>query len=688
VHVAAIQAALPVDPVAHLEAELACLDVLVRRAVERQLADGRYEGDDDLRTLYVPPTRVHAALDGRSRRGDALLETWTVARAPLAAALDELAPDELERRAPLAALWLRFGLDPLARLATALALAPELDGGYRRVFGHLHDDAARGRAGVALALELVGGLGPGAARLRRTFAPDGVVARYRLVNLTPPEAPLLERSLAAPEWLVERALGEPTAPDPDGRLVPIARGAGVPAAAPAGLRRPTIIVAADATAACEAAAGIAAIPAWALDLGAIDPAEATDLIARGARQARADGAALVVHGADALAAAPLDALAADGLRVLVAAPEPLARGLPPDWPRREPAEVTASRRAARWRSALHGHGVRAAPGAVRAVADGFALELAAIDAAAARVAAQHEHPGAASRRELAGAARAVTRHALGALGRPVCERRGWDDLILPPAPAARVREIAAAVRHRRDVLERWGFDRLPGARGIHVLFAGPSGTGKTLAASVIASEAGHDLYVVDLARVVDKYLGETEKQLDRVLREAHAAQAMLLFDEADALFGRRGEVREARDRWANFEVAYLLQRLEQHDGAVILATNLGQQLDAAFARRLHRRVDFPLPDAGLRRRLWRAVFPPTAPLARELDLDDVAARFELSGGAIRNAALSAAYLACAESGTIELRHIVRAVARELEKAGRAPTRAEFGELHPLIASGP
>jgi len=203
---------------------------------------------------------------------------------------------------------------------------------------------------------------------------------------------------------------------------------------------------------------------------------------------------------------------------------------------------------------------------------------------------------------------------------------------------------------------------------------------------VIAGEAGYALYAVDLARVVDKYLGETEKQLDRVFAEASAAGAVLLFDEADALFGQRAEVHDARDRYANVEVAYLLQRLEAHDGVTILATNLPHHLDQAFARRLHHRVEFPMPDRALRERLWRAVMPEQAPLDRDLELGLVAERFELSGGSIRNAAMTAAYLAAHEDRPIALRDTAHAVARELEKTGRPATRAEFGDLYPLLSA--
>jgi SpoVK/Ycf46/Vps4 family AAA+-type ATPase len=208
------------------------------------------------------------------------------------------------------------------------------------------------------------------------------------------------------------------------------------------------------------------------------------------------------------------------------------------------------------------------------------------------------------------------------------------------------------------------------------LFAGPSGTGKTLAAEVIASELGVDLYEVDLATVVDKYIGETEKHLDRIFDEAERVNGVLFFDEADALFGKRSDVRDAHDRYANVEVAFLLQRMERFDGVAVLASNLRANVDEAFLRRLDLVIEFPLPDADDRRRIWRLCLPPTLPTSDDVDIDVLAERFDLTGGSIRNVALGAAHAAAASNGHVLMADLVAAAEREYRKLGRLPRQLQ------------
>ncbi|MBP7689761.1 MAG: ATP-binding protein, partial [Thermoflexales bacterium] len=220
----------------------------------------------------------------------------------------------------------------------------------------------------------------------------------------------------------------------------------------------------------------------------------------------------------------------------------------------------------------------------------------------------------------------------------------------------------------------WGVgEKLASSSGVTVLFSGPPGTGKTMAAEVIAAELELDLYKIDLSTVVNKYIGETEKNLGRIFDEAASSNAILFFDEADAIFGKRSEVKDSHDRYANIEISYLLQRMEAYDGVTVLATNLRANMDEAFKRRLQFAVDFPFPDEAYRQRIWQTLFPPGVPRAADLDLGLMAKRFKLAGGNIRNIIISAAYLAAANGGIVNMDHLMHGARRELQKMGRLIT---------------
>ena len=257
----------------------------------------------------------------------------------------------------------------------------------------------------------------------------------------------------------------------------------------------------------------------------------------------------------------------------------------------------------------------------------------------------------------------------------------WDDLVLPADRLTMLREFLLWITHKKRVVEEWGGQDCGGPVA---LFSGPSGTGKTFAAAVMTSELGWPLYRVDLGRLVSKYIGETEKNLNRLFDAAHGQPMILQFDEADSLFSKRGEVKEARDRYANMEVSHLLARIESHQGPVILTTNLRKHLDPAFARRFQVVVDFPRPDEAARGRLWEKLLPPKAPRRKDLDCAFLGKAVNLTGGNIRNAALMAAYLAAEQDTAIGLGHIALAVWRELGKDGRELTKADLGTLAPYF----
>jgi len=268
------------------------------------------------------------------------------------------------------------------------------------------------------------------------------------------------------------------------------------------------------------------------------------------------------------------------------------------------------------------------------------------------------------------------------LARRIRPRRGWPDLVAPERRLALLRDISMRYRHRETVIDAWGHRGRKG-RGVVALFHGPSGTGKTLSAEIVACDLGLDLFVIDLAAIVSKYIGETEKNLEQIFEAASSGRVVLLFDEADAIFGERSKTQDAQDRYANLEVSYLLQRIEAYEGIAVLTTNLMSNIDQAFLRRIDVAVEYALPDETERRELWRSGFPPRAPLGT-LDLDLLASQFKIAGGAIHNVALTAAFLAADRGEPISMSLVMEAMGREYAKLGRLRTAEEFGDFLHLV----
>jgi len=311
-------------------------------------------------------------------------------------------------------------------------------------------------------------------------------------------------------------------------------------------------------------------------------------------------------------------------------------------------------------------------GQVDAMVSQFNLGAVAIRSAAAQGAGLGAETGSA----LWDACRSQSRPRLESLAQRIEPAAGWHDLVLPEPQRQILREVAVHVRHRRTVHEDWGFaGRGSRGLGIGALFAGPSGTGKTMAAEVLAGELRLDLYRIDLSSVVSKYIGETEKNLRKVFDAAEEGGAVLLFDEADALFGKRSEVRDSHDRYANIEVSYLLQRMESYRGLAILTTNLKDALDTAFLRRLRFIVHFPFPDAAHRAEIWRRIFPRQTP-TEGLDAEKLG-RLSVAGGNIRNIALAAAFLAADDGAPVRMAHLLRAARGEFAKLERPLSDAEI-----------
>ncbi len=282
--------------------------------------------------------------------------------------------------------------------------------------------------------------------------------------------------------------------------------------------------------------------------------------------------------------------------------------------------------------------------------------------------------------DLMTACRAQSNSNLSMLAQKINPMFCWDDIVLTGDQMEQMRQVCNQARYRHIVYGDWGFDRkLSYGKGLNVLFSGPSGTGKTMAAEIVAKELGLDLYKIDLSLVVNKYIGETEKNLGRIFAEARTSNAILFFDEADAIFGKRSEVKDAHDRYANIEIGYLLQKLECHEGMVILASNLSKNIDEAFQRRMQFIIEFQFPDEEMREVVWRKIFPAGTPL-HHIDFKYVSRKFKLSGGNIKNIALHAAFLAAADQNKIGMRHILQATRWEYQKMGCLipPDSAAYG----------
>ena len=299
---------------------------------------------------------------------------------------------------------------------------------------------------------------------------------------------------------------------------------------------------------------------------------------------------------------------------------------------------------------------------------------AAIDRAHWRAAEQSVDSSTAhpTSHDLFACARSISSHNLGRLARKIELKYEWADLVLPADQLSQLREICSRYRHQHVVYGSWGFGRkLSLGRGLSALFSGHPGTGKTMAAEVIANELLLDLYKIDLSQVVSKYIGETEKSLNSIFQEAQASNAILFFDEADALFGKRTEVKDSHDRYANIEVSYLLQKMEEYDGIAVLATNLRKNIDEAFLRRMQFIIEFPFPEEEERRRIWEVIFPREAPIADDVDFGMLARTIRLAGGNLKNIGLAAAFYAASDGGVIRQEHVTNATRREYQKLGQS-----------------
>ncbi len=719
----------------HLYVELARLDLLIHRRITIMEAALRRDGsgDAELRPMHMTVDEVHRLLqqpfgeslavemeeedpaDGQYAEALARLEEQIAAavrEGTSGDAEDEAVGPRAEAALPasrLVHLALACDLSRYELDLFLICLAPALDLRYERIYGFLQDDLTRRRATASLALDLLSP--PGPARLQDLvhFSDHAPIRRWHLIEPTPEpgilQPVLLNQAFAVETSLLLWLLGDYK---PGAALAPFVQHW---ADAPAQVALLTAeqeaqiaaLVQADAlpfvgfvgkdeggrrnAMACLAAAGGA--PLLLLDMQAVvragaDPEAALTLFLR---DARLTAALAAVTGWEAVLedGAPPPRL----FNLLCEHPGPVAVGSDTPW---QPRAVDRDRRLA-WvdfpapdyvqrkqflEALLDGSEVAGALD-IAGLAGRFVLTSRQLsDAVASALDRAHQEGRALCNEDLFRAAREHSSPRLALLARKLTPRYEWEDLILPDDQITRLQEMVQMVQGRAQVLDEWGLGRkLAASYGVTALFAGSPGTGKTMAAEVIARVLGLDLYKIDLSGLISKYIGETEKNLERVFTEAEQSNAILFFDEADAVFGKRSEVKDAHDRYANIETSYLLQRMEAYDGVTILATNLRANLDEAFTRRLHAIVDFPFPDAVQRLRIWQALFPVTAPRGEDIDLELLARRFKIAGGSIRNVLVTAHYLASAAGSPVMQSHLLHATRRELQKLGRLTEERDF-----------
>ncbi len=616
---------------------------------------------------------------------------WSVKAAGETIGDDERSPEDSR----LNLLMRRFGLSQFEREILLIALAPDIESRYEQFYGYLNDDVSRRRATIGMALEL-SGRSPLDDVARSTFLQGAPLIHHRLMSIEDEHRPFLSQALRVPERIVSYLLGGDR---PDVLLFDLIRpaDAGQEVADGSQVARglssgATVVYLRDQAGGLALSSAVAGftqhgLGSMMLDLKrAVERDGVSELVLLAHREALLQGVGLV--------ASPVEALvreAPDCIRALAQLTGPIVLVGETEWDPSwcevvpyalESTQPTQDDRVQIWQQALLARDEDE---------PALALELAHLNLnpeAVRRsvVAAQYRATGEAvpvGVAHLLAGARSQNGAGLKRLARHINPMMGWNDLVVADTVEAQLRDVVARVRHRSQVLDDWRMR--PGGgrgRGITSLFAGDPGTGKTMAAEVIAQDLGLDLYAIDLSTVVDKYIGETEKNLERIFTEAEGINAVILFDEADALFGKRSEVSDAHDRHANVEVAYLLQRMESFDGLAVLATNLRANIDEAFSRRLDVVVDFPMPDVRERRILWDQCLGARVPRSSDLDLEFCAQSFVLSGGSIRSIALSAAYAAAAAGCPVSMDLLTQAIQQEYRKLGRLIVVGEFGPWHP------
>jgi SpoVK/Ycf46/Vps4 family AAA+-type ATPase len=719
-----------------LRAELNLLDALIRY----QVMKCRQSDDEGLpgisRGVFISDAEVDRMLADSSRPADETPQTDELRQsaARLRKEIERRREASLKRGVYLgtARLSRLFGLSPFEEQIVVVCLAPELDLKYARLYAYLQDDISKKKPTVELILKLLCATPEQALHARPVFASQASLLRARILRLADDnDALLLTRALKLDERVVNFLLGFGTVDGAYADYVTLDPEPAEPpnSTAPDELKTRLLEVARahlkDSSSSSRkliyqfhgaSGAGKKSLAGWlcrqldtpllVVDLRRVmqrasDFEDAMKVILR---EALLQPAAIYLENFDCL----LDRDEQSGARqqsVVLAVEEFSWLTFIATEKAWEPAGLfkqhlflsaelptpDMTTRARIWESLVVAGASLDPEVDVEELAIKFQLTPGKIESAlvAARNNA-HLRAGAkapVTMDDLYDGCRSQSNQKLSTLARKLPTGCAWTDITLPADSLAQLREFCAQMKNRRTVYEAWGFARqVTACKGLSALFYGPSGTGKTMAVEIIARELRLDAYKIDLSTVVSKYIGETEKNLSEIFREAETSNAILFFDEADALFGKRSEVKDAHDRYANIEINYLLQRVEEFDGMVVLATNLRKNIDEAFFRRMNFAVEFPFPETADRYRIWKQHFPADAPLAGDVDFNFLASRINVAGGNIKNIVVNAAFLAAEHSGVIGMQHLVRAANREFAKMGRTCTEAEFAPYHAMLTN--
>ena len=719
----------------HLLDELYRIDLIVRLNIEKWRAE--HSGNaDGFQGLYISENEVNSLLQNTpyELNADACLALEKEIE-EIEAKTREIEKKKLEsikqgKELRLQILSELFHLQPFEIDALLICLAPELELRYEKLYSYLQNDVTRKRPTVDLVMRLLCRSVEERYKARERFLPDAPLIRHRLLYLMADgqesQLPLLSKSIKVDERIIGFLLGtdgidqrlqnfstiiEPEssfndlilADDTKNTLIELTKGH-------PGLNSPLMFYfhgtyGTGKKMAAEAVCSQLGMPLLVVDSKALiktEPNESFETLKIVLREALLQGSSVYLEGFDALWKSKDAGVAAiDFIQELDNLPGWVF--LSGDLPC-EPSGVLDNHifinvafpvpsfalRKRLWESFLNGNASEDID--ISALANKFKLSggqiKAAVFTASNNALAKNPDSLKLSMDDLYNGCRTQSNRNLSAFARKVEPHYTWEDIVLPRDIKNQLKEICEYIKYRGIVYTDWGFDKkLALGKGLNVLFSGPSGTGKTMSSEIIARDAGLELYKIDLSSVVSKYIGETEKNLSNIFKEADASNAILFFDEADALFGKRSEVKDAHDRYANIEIGYLLQKMEEYEGVVILATNLSKNIDDAFLRRMQFVVEFPFPDEPQRKLIWTGLFPKEAPLAKDIDYKFISEKLKLAGGNIKNIALTAAFYAASDSDEIRMHHIMRAAKREYQKIGKPFLKADFEPYYELTETG-